>query len=91
MRKHCYCCYYVEECGVVGRQLWVHPIIENNNESQFKLLYTLRMYEDKFFIILEWLSMHSIIYYVRTNNIQWSDTTMRKSIQADERLGLTIR
>lgn len=32
------------------RQFWVHPLIENKNESQFNLLYnSLRMYDDKFF------------------------------------------
>lgn len=32
------------------RQFWVHPIIENKNESQFNLLYNLlRMYDDKFY------------------------------------------
>lgn len=33
---------------------WVHPIIENKNESQFNLLYNLlRMYDDTFFNYLK--------------------------------------
>jgi len=31
------------------RQFWVHPIIENKNESKFNLIYnSLRMYDDTF-------------------------------------------
>jgi len=75
------------------RQFWVHPIIENKNESQFNLLYnSLRMYDDKFFNYFR-MSKKSFDYLLceLTDIIQRRDTTMRNSIPADERLALTIR
>ena len=75
------------------RQYWVHPIIENRDESQFYLLYnSLRMYDDKFFNYFR-MSKNTFDYLLSEliESVQRSDSTMRKSIKADERLALTIR
>ena len=76
-----------------NRLFWVHPIIENINESQFNLLYhSLRMYDDKFFNYFR-MSKSTFDYLLSelTDIIKRNNTTMRNSISAEERLSLTIR
>lgn len=76
-----------------NRLFWVHPITERKNESQFKLLYdSLRKYDDKFFDFFR-MNKNTFDYILShlKSSLQREDTNMRKSIQPEERLAITLR
>lgn len=76
-----------------NRIYWVHPLLENKSQSQFRTDYPkLRRFKMKFYKKFR-MSKNTFDYllYELNSELQKKDTAMRKSIPSVERLAMTLR
>ncbi|XP_045778435.1 protein ALP1-like [Maniola jurtina] len=76
-----------------NRIYWVHPLLENKSQSQFRTDYPkLRRFKKKFYKKFR-MNKHTFDYLLNELNseLQKKDTAMRKSIPSVERLAMTLR